>query len=210
MMRRVAVVVLLAAALPAVALAHLMPDGQGSTRLVGNRAYTLVSIQASLLRGCDDDGNGRISVSEISRHRADLLAQTRSRVRLYDGATPGRVIYEDLLVPHADSGVSESASLTLMRIDEWAAPVKELRLEVDVFTSAGPAAALTFRAVRGEATEVAVLRRSASKHRFFQPVTRTTDIRAVATVLLATFATVLAIAVGLHLLKRATRTSIAS
>ena len=59
-MTRRAITVAVAALLltPALSDAHLMPEGQGSSKVVGNRAYSLISVPVGVLTGFDDDGNG--------------------------------------------------------------------------------------------------------------------------------------------------------
>jgi hypothetical protein len=169
MRRRAVPLCLLAiAALPREAGAHLMPEGNGSTRVVANRAYSLIAVPVSVLRGFDDDRNGRLSIAELTRHRRALQTQLEQRIRFFDGAFPGKPIYHDILIPHADSAPKvEATSVTVMRIDEWPVPVRTLRLQVDVFARSGVASTLAFRAIMGDSTEVAVLKRGAREHGFF-------------------------------------------
>lgn len=169
MMRRtLGLAALLVAAAPALSRAHLMPEGHGSTRLVGNKAYSLVSVPVAVLSGFDDDGNGLISTVEAVKHGASLHRQLEKKVRLTDGAIVGKTLYQDLQVPHFDSVSSiTSRSLILIRVSGWDSIPKQVRLEADIFTK--ELSELQFRAILGDSTETAILTKSKSGHTFFGP-----------------------------------------
>lgn len=133
-------------AVPAAAPAHIMPEGQGSTRLVGNRAHTLVAIPVRAFKGFDDDGDGLLSRAELARHGRALEEQSRRLVRLTVDGRAGSVIYLTLLVEHADSSSAPMRSVTVMRIDEWAAPVERVTVRAELFGTRG--GELTFRAIQ--------------------------------------------------------------
>jgi hypothetical protein len=153
---------------PKAAVPHLMPEGNGSTRLVGNKAYTLISVPVAVLTGFDDDGNGAISVLEARVHHASLTAQIERRVLLYDGTVLGRTIYQDLQVPHYDSSSAvQSYSVIQIRVSEWDTAPKSLRLRADIFTRNTPD--LRFRAIMGDSTETATLRAGEFEHSYFAP-----------------------------------------
>ena len=168
MRRSLGLAVLLVVAAPALSLAHLMPEGNGSTRLVGNKAYSLVSVPVAVLTGFDDDGNGLMSTKEAVRHGASLHRQLEKKVRISDGTVVGRTLYQDLQVPHFDSASAiASRSVILIRVSGWDSIPKQLRLEADVFTK--ELSELSFRAIIGDSTETAVLTRGNSAHTFFGP-----------------------------------------
>jgi len=148
-----------------------MPEGQGSANLVGKRAYMLLSIPVSVLSGFDDDGNGLLSLAEYRVHGRDMAEQVDRRVIVDNGSRPGKTIYQDLLVPHSDSGATETTSITIMRISEWDSTVTALALHADVFPARGKSGPheLVFRTIRGDTAEVAILNRAKADARFFLP-----------------------------------------
>jgi hypothetical protein len=166
--RALALTALLLVGAPALTLAHLMPEGHGSTRLVGNKAYTLISVPVGVLSGFDDDGNGLISTIEAQRHGASLHRQLEKKVRLSDGRVVGKTLYQDLQVPHFDSSSAvTSRSVILIRVTGWDSIPRQVRLEADVFTK--ELSELSFRAILGDSTEIATLTKRNSAHTFFGP-----------------------------------------
>jgi hypothetical protein len=113
--------------------AHIMPAGQGSTRIVGNRAHTLVAIPVAALRGFDDDRDGLLGRDELARHGRALEEQCRTLVRITSKGRAGTILYLTLLVEHADSANAPMATITLMRVDEWKEPVERIAVRADLF-----------------------------------------------------------------------------
>ena len=151
---------------PTVGDAHLMPEGQGSTRIVGNKAYTLISVPVGVLRGYDDDRNGAISVAEARVHAEDIQSQIDKRVQLFSDDVPGRTIYRDLQVPHYDSSSAiQSSAVIQIRVSEWDRPPTSIRLRADIFTRKDKE--LYFRAIIGDSTESATLSSGRSDVGFF-------------------------------------------
>jgi hypothetical protein len=174
-MRRVLALCALAlVAAPGLSDAHIMPDGQGSTRLVANKAYTLISVPVAVLTGFDDDRNGAISVAEAATHRESLQKQIEQRVKLVDAnGVAGRTIYSDLQVPHYDSSSAvQSGAVIHIRVSEWDAPPRTLELRADVFTWKDRE--LYFRTIMGDSTEAFTLTASRTRHLFFDPTPKTT------------------------------------
>ena len=64
---------------PGAASAHIMPEGQGSAHLVGNRAYILLSVSAKALAVFDDDHDGLLSRVELGRH-GDAITAARGAI----------------------------------------------------------------------------------------------------------------------------------
>jgi hypothetical protein len=153
---------------PALSRAHLMPEGHGSSNLVGNKAYSLISVPVAVLSGFDDDGNGLISTAEALKHGPSLHRQLEKKIRLTDGHVAGKTLYQDLQVPHFDSVSSiTSRSVILIRVSGWDSIPRLLRLEADVFTK--ELSELQFRAISGDSTETAILTKSKRAHTFFGP-----------------------------------------
>lgn len=156
MRRTLFLAALLLAVAPALSLAHLMPEGNGSSRLVDNKAYTLISVPVGVLRGFDDDGNGLISVDEGRAHYASLQQQIEKLVWLSDGTVRGKTLWSDLQVPHFDSSSMVTSNAVIhIRVSGWDQPVNALVLHADVFTRRDKE--LAFRVLRGDSTERATL-----------------------------------------------------
>lgn len=146
----------LIAVAPAMSLAHLMPEGNGSTRLVDNKAYTLISVPVGVLTGFDDDRNGLISDAEARAHYADIQSQIEKLVWLSDGYTRGKTLWSDLQVPHFDSATTVTSNAVIhIRVSGWDKPVTSLLLHADVFTRRDKE--MAFRTIRGDSTERAIL-----------------------------------------------------
>jgi hypothetical protein len=164
--RALALAALFVVAAPALSLAHLMPEGNGSTRLVGNKAYTLISVPVGVLTGFDDDGNGMISVAEGRAHYTSLQEQIEKLVWLSDGTTRGRTLYSDLQVPHFDSSSAVTSNAVIhIRVSGWDSVPASLVLHADVFTKRDKE--LAFRTIKGDSTERAILTADRREAGFF-------------------------------------------
>jgi hypothetical protein len=178
--RRAAALVLLTLPL-ASAGAHIMPAGQGSTRIVGNRAHTLIAIPVSAFKGFDDNRDGLLGRDELARHGRELEEQCRSLVRISSRGRDGTILYLTLLVEHSDSPDAPMSTITLMRIDEWKDAVERLSVRANLFRAKGDS--LLMRAiysvpeetppnsppkVRDVRTEQAVLAARRREHEFFK------------------------------------------
>lgn len=156
------------------AQAHLMPAGQGGMRIMGDSVSTLVSVPVALLRGVDDNGDGRLSLAELNIHRAEIDAQLASRFRLFNGDQAERILFQDLLISDLKSeGQTGTLHLILMRNSQWLRPVDALRVQADLYTPSGPDSELRLRAIRGEESELAVMNPRRMEHRFFRGVAAT-------------------------------------
>lgn len=166
MRRSLVLAALFVVSAPALSLAHLMPEGNGSTNLVDNKAYTLVSVPVGVLSGFDDDGNGLISVAEGRAHHASLQEQIERLVWLTDGHVRGKTLYSDLQVPHFDSSSMVTSNAVIhIRVSGWDTPVTSLVVHADVFTRRDRE--LAFRVLRGDSTERATLTAKKPEAGFF-------------------------------------------
>jgi hypothetical protein len=164
-------IVLAALAVPGAARAHLMPEGQGSTRIVGNRAYTLLSISARTLLAFDDDRDGLLSRDEIARHGPAIESMLSRRVRLLVDSVPGRIVWQTLSIEHSDTPDAPMPAITLVRISEWDRAPTRLRVATDLFDANGPPQ-IEFRAILGERTETDTLTARRRDVVFFAPKPR--------------------------------------
>ncbi|SFU46679.1 HupE/UreJ family protein [Pseudoduganella namucuonensis] len=153
---------------PGPAQAHLVAGGQGAIRLVGDSAYAAISVPARALAGYDDDRDGRISRAEIDAHRDALGMQLSVMIDLRSGGRRGRVVFEDLLLPHAEPGAPGAEELTVLRRYQWDAPVTAPSVELHLFhTPATADARLALRVIAGERSELALLSRQRNAHQYF-------------------------------------------
>jgi hydrogenase/urease accessory protein HupE len=163
--------VLLAASLLAAAgaaSAHLMPAGQGALRLDADSVYAVVSIPVATFTGFDDDGDGRMSLAEMNRHRNELLAQSARVLDFRDAGTPGTLVFQDLLIPHLhDPGAPPStAEVIAMQRWRWSGPLTALSLRVDAAGRGG--APIALRASDGTRSEAVLLTAQHPRHVFFE------------------------------------------
>ena len=157
-----------------------MPAQQGSLHVQGATVLAMVALPVSALSEVDDDGDGRLSDTEVQAHLDSIKNQVKARFRLFKGDTPGRVeqlqvlAEEDERTPPLASGptaLAPSAGATyflmLMKVSFADAP-EPLRLEVDLFGSAARERQLTLKITRGEDTEAVVLTPWRSTHHLFR------------------------------------------
>jgi hypothetical protein len=156
---------------PAQAFGHGVPHGTGTLRLNGDRVFSVLSFPVSQLTRGDDDGDGRLSRGELERHRQDITAVVRERLRVESGFDRGEVMFEDLLLPHAEDGGGDlppATHLGVMRSTRFSHAVTAPRLVAQVFD--GPEAGSQFHATfldeRGEPLDRATLSARVPSWRF--------------------------------------------
>jgi hypothetical protein len=150
---------------------HIMPEGQASAHIVGNRAYILLSIPSKALAAFDDDHDGLISRAELGRHGTQIDSALRQRVHFFGDRVPGRIAWQTLSIEHSDTPDAPMAALTLVRVDEWDRPPATLRVVTDL-APAAPSGRIEFRAILGEKndrTEIDTLTAERNDLTFFQP-----------------------------------------
>lgn len=155
--------------LPVLALAHLMPAGQGAVRLVGDSAYAVVSIPVSALSGFDDNHDGLIDPAEINAHRASLDEQISRLLVLSNGEQKGKLIFSDLLLSHVGDGMAKASdNVVAVRRYQWASTVESLQLHADLFESSATAdTQLVMRVLKGSDTDATILSKRRTDYRFF-------------------------------------------
>ena len=155
-------------ALAAPAWAHLMPAQQGTIRLVGERAYVLVSLPASAF-AADDDGDGSLSLQELRTHAAALEQRAARGFRLLDGEIAARPTAVRLVVDGTVRQGPGAHHLVLMATYVFDKPPAALRVETDLFGKADEERRLALRALRDERTEPVVLTPVHPAQKLFQP-----------------------------------------
>ena len=151
------------------ASAHMMEAGHGSVRLVGDSAYAVIAVPVAAFAGVDDNKDGLLDRAEVDAHRSALSTQVSALLALESGGEAGSVIFEDLLLSHADEqGGRGEATLVVMRRYRWAGPIASLRMKIGLFAVPALAAAqLTMRVIDGPRTETVTFKAASSDHAFF-------------------------------------------
>ena len=153
------------------AWAHLMPAQQGTLNLLDKAVFVAVALPVSALSGVDDDGDGRLSASEMQAHAPAIKAQIAQRFRLWDGEQPAQPDFLQVMTEPDERTPAPGAGapyfLVLMKAGFAAAP-QALRLETDLFGTDAHERQLTLKATRGLDTEAVVLTPLHPGHRFFR------------------------------------------
>jgi hypothetical protein len=163
---------------PRAALAHLMPDRQGTLNVVDNSVFAVLAVPVSALHGFDDDGDGALGAAELQAHKDALRAEVDRRLALHDGATLAETVRVDLVLsPQHGASESKADVVVALKHATFRAPPTDLRLACDLFAATGDRA-LTFTATRhpvgAEAqTEAAFLTPLSPEHRFFRATAAT-------------------------------------
>lgn len=170
-LRRLFMLLLLTGLAPA-ALAHLMPAGQGTVNLQGNSAFVVISIPVSALVQVDDSGDGRLSDSELERHCAAVESQVAWGVRLFSGASQGRLDFVQIGPDHAATGAASEAGaqqlVALLKID-FPAPPAQLGIIFNLFGARTAEQQVSIKALRAGQTDVVVLTPERRERTFFRP-----------------------------------------
>lgn len=148
------------------AVAHLMPQGQGSVRVDAEGIFAVISIPASAFTGFDTDGNGRMSLGELNANRDALIRQSSELLRFRGDGVAGQPMLRDLLIPHLHDASSpqDTDYVIAMQRDIWAKPPANLSIEVDPRVGSS----LALAAVRGSEQESVMLTPLQPQHRFFE------------------------------------------
>ena len=190
-------------AAPRVASAHLMPEGQGSAHLVGNRAYILLSVSAKALAAFDDDHDGLLSRTELGLHGDAITAVLKQRIRFFSGSVAGRVAWQTISTEHSDDPNAPVPAITIVRVDEWDQPPTSIRVVTDLSPTA-PNGRIEFRAILGAREAVDTLTSNRREAEFFGPPKSKARLSQVDLVL--ALAAVLAMAAALFFRKPTTLT----
>jgi hypothetical protein len=156
-----------------VADAHLMPARQGTINLVDRGAFAVVSLPVSSLHGFDDDGDGVMSLTELTRHDADLRAEIDRRFSIFDGETLAHTERVDLVLsPQHDATPDRASEVVALKHATFATPPSDLRVTCDLFGASPSEQALTITATRNKATtpdaEPATFTPTSMDHRLFR------------------------------------------
>jgi hypothetical protein len=87
-LRRVSLTIWLSALGLAPAQAHLLEAQRGTLNFAGTGGFVAVALPVDAFTGVDDDGDGKMSLTEMSAHRKDLEAQVMLGLQLIGPAGP--------------------------------------------------------------------------------------------------------------------------
>jgi hydrogenase/urease accessory protein HupE len=159
--------------LPYIASAHLLPPQNATIHSIGDKVYEVVSVPVSALSGVDDDGDGKLSATELRRHQSDIERQFMRRFQLSMGKETGRPLTGWVLSPQTGGGaILPMNYVVVLEVVQFSKAVGDLALRTDLFGSGDGEAQLSVRATRdrtqGTLTEVAILDPLLRTHVFFR------------------------------------------
>lgn len=153
-------------------IAHLLPPNTATVHVVGTAAYVVVAAPVSAFAILDHVGT-RVSQSALDAHRAGLVDEFKTRWRLSDGTTPGRVVFTWVLNPETDGVPSEGSSyLVFMERVEFDKVPADLKLTTTLFGRAPGEDSFILRATRGASarsanSQVTVVTQGRSEYTLF-------------------------------------------
>ena len=149
-------------ALPA-AHAHLMVAQRGTLNLVDDGGYVVMSVPVSAMRGVDDDGDGRLSLTELRAHALSIEAQVQTGLQLVSDTGPLPLQGLMLNLSPDDGAVGEPAAhLVVMgrfALADGSPPaVSQLQLRFNLFGQTADSQQQTVTVSRGSEAQLLVLR----------------------------------------------------
>lgn len=84
------------------AFAHLMVAQHGTLNFLDDNVYLVLSLPATAFSGVDEDGDGKLSMTEFAQHRSELIDTVSDKVTLADagGNRPLQGIMVSPVTPH--------------------------------------------------------------------------------------------------------------
>ncbi|MEW6281860.1 MAG: HupE/UreJ family protein [Candidatus Eremiobacterota bacterium] len=149
---RLRLLVLLLALLFLAAEAHWTDDAAMQITVQGSQANCVWQFAGALAKFADDDGDGRLSQAELTRHQDELLASMRGKLELRSGASPARL----RIVEQPGTEPSDTHYTVLLQA-AWDAPVHDFELLYDFWApqANGPKCLVVLQ--HGESTRSTVL-----------------------------------------------------
>ncbi len=95
--------------------AHLMVAQHGTLNFKNDGAFMVISLPVSAFEGIDDDGDGKMSSKEFSKHKPAIVIAVKNKVKLSDkeGTRPLQGLLLSPVVPH-DASKAASEQLVIM------------------------------------------------------------------------------------------------
>ncbi len=133
-LRSVLASLLLCGLTPSMTHAHVMVAQKGTLNIVDDGAFMVLSLPISAFSGIDDDGDARLSPTELRLHVQAIVAQVQANVRLVNGALPLPLqgVFMHLSPAHDSAGGSADQIVVMGR---FAVPpnATDLRLTMGLF-----------------------------------------------------------------------------
>ena len=162
------------AALAALALpchAHLMAAQHGTLNIKGSAVYLVLSLPVSAFEGCDDDGDGRMSLAELQRHRATIERRVIAGLLFGDGTQQVRPIDALLSLSPTDDQPDQAdqpaPQLIVLAVAQFDKAPQRLLFSTDLFGRNAAEDQLHITATRGLERQTAVLSPSQGQGSFF-------------------------------------------
>jgi hydrogenase/urease accessory protein HupE len=148
--------------------AHIFPAQNATLNIEGNAAFFVVSVPVSALSGIDEDGNGRLSSSDLRQKDAEIIAQFNKRFRVLVDGKPGKISLVRIVPPESETEVVDTNYVVIMqRIDFPAVPDKPV-LTTDLFGTMADEGNMTITATSGDTSELVILKAGNNTHQFFK------------------------------------------
>lgn len=151
--------------------AHLLPAQAVTLNVRGLAVFAAFSIPVMALTGFDDDQDARLSVQELSVHRARLQAQLERGITLVDGDDAGTLEFFELSIEpddHATDTSPRSTHVLVLFKRTFRAEPTDLQLTMRVFGREADERHYTVRAVRQGRSETTTLTVDRDSHEFFR------------------------------------------
>lgn len=142
---------------PAAAGAHLMVAQYGTLNVRSNGTYAMVALPVSAFPGLDDDGDGRCSAAELSRHQSELVTQGIGGLQLFDETGPLALegVLFNLSAVHGTEATAEH--VVMMGRFAPSAETSDYRLRTSLFGTNSGQDSLHLKVTRGEESQLLVL-----------------------------------------------------
>lgn len=127
---------------------------QGTLNFSGDDIYMVLSLPASAFGKLDDDSDGRLSMEEFAKHRADIVSAVQGFVSLSDktGAVPLQGMMVSPVTPHDDPKAPAEQVIVMGRYS-LENSVGELSFRVTAYGNQPETQSLKITAIRKSTTQ---------------------------------------------------------
>ena len=151
------------------ASAHLLPAQNATLNLIGKRAYLVVSVPVSALRGVDDNGDGLLSGEELDKHKAEIGRQVSVRFQVSSPEGVARPGFVWVVNPQTDAArPPPTPYLVVLSGVEFAKPPATITVRTDLFGQAVGEGQMTLRVRSGTHVEIGILNAQSTSHVFLR------------------------------------------
>ena len=168
MSRKIAIALFLIG-LSASASAHMLPKGNATLNLKGDKGYLVVSVAASALDGVDDNNDGLLGPAEIDRHRLQIQKQFSDGFSVSSAGKQAPLAF--VWVTHPDNGETEQAPsdyVIVLAGVQFSKPPKTVAVKNMLYGSNVDEKQIMTTVTRGTEKQEAMLSAGRSSHEFFR------------------------------------------